>query len=40
MLNLLMHLRRHHPEAVCRADRNTEEALAKYRDGYLYRDIL
>ena len=28
------------PEAVCRADRNTGEVLAKYRDSYLYRDIL
>ena len=28
------------PEAVCRADRNTGEVLAKYRDSYLYHDIL
>ena len=40
MLNLLMHLRRHYPEAVCRTDRSTGEVLSKYRDSYLYRDIL
>ena len=28
------------PEAVCRVDRNTGEVLAKYRDSYLYSDIL
>ena len=28
------------PEVVCRADRNTGEVLAKYRDSYLYHDIL
>ena len=28
------------PGAVCRADRNTGEVLDKYRDSYLYRDIL
>ena len=28
------------PEAICRADRNTGEVLAKYRDSYLYRDFL
>ena len=28
------------PEAVCRADRNTGEVLAKYCDSYLYCDIL
>ena len=28
------------PEAVYRADRNTGEVLAKYRDSYLYRDNL
>ena len=28
------------PEAVYRADRNTGEELAKYRNCYVYRDIL
>ena len=28
------------PEAVCRADRSTGQVLAKYRDSYLYPDIL
>ena len=41
MPNVLMHLKRHAPpEAVCRVDRNTGKVLAKYRDSYLYRDIL
>ena len=36
MLNLLMHLRRHHLKQYA----ELIEAQEKYRDSYLYRDIL